>query len=143
MLTDIRLEYQPSFRRPPASRSSSSPSTITGPRIVEICNPTIADLQKHGWWPRVVGKGAEAQKGASTQSILGKRKVAKSAERAVEKGESGEKMEIDDIRDEEERGKEKAEGKRRARSDDRREHRGDNMERGRPRQRQRLERSNL
>lgn len=104
-----------------------------------ICSPNVEDLQEHEWWPRVVWNGAKDQMGGSAQSILGKRKAEKSAERDLEKGRLEEEMEIDEVPDEEARRKEKVEGKRKAQSNDQHDNDGDNVERGRSRQRQRLE----
>lgn len=127
-----------------------------------ICTADSTTLSLHPWWPRVERKGVKTKQGESSASVLGKRKATEEAEAEPRRNKDLGKAQVEEeaeaegagkavgqmktsddakedmvIEDEEEaaRRKEKVAGKMKAAGDSV----GDDIERGRPRQRRRLQ----
>ncbi|KAG9308117.1 hypothetical protein JVU11DRAFT_12469 [Chiua virens] len=85
--------------------------------LESICNPDVATLEKHKWWPKAIGVKGNGVEGQSSKSVLGKRKAV---EVMVEEGKAEQEedvMEIDEDARAEARCKEKIDGKKKVQDD--------------------------
>ncbi|KAG9309019.1 hypothetical protein JVU11DRAFT_11136 [Chiua virens] len=113
------------------------PKNHDWPDWESICNPDVAMLEKHEWWPKAIGVKGNGVEGQFSKSVLGKRKAA---EVTVEEGKAEQEedaMEIDEDAQAEACRKEKIDGKKKV-QDDNPHNNSEDIEHGQPTRRRRI-----